>query len=567
VAVTDIMAKSSNNERNARLSQYPITFVEIIFAVVIGASVLYFHEFLFPPDLSSLSFWALCAAYFAAITSWFGWHKSTTEYSYTTSQVGQARSILDAIIVITYVSLLFFGSKAGSITASDAASARFWYLWGFVAVFSLYIVAGVVRRIEHHDPEASKIHLIIPHLVVVFLAAIAYTILLKVWPQYLTSVVLWVFVLLPLATMACYRWFREWRYLLWTEKMTIAVDMDGVLVEQVVPVLAKLRQEMSVNLSKCDITDWEYPIGTTNIKAEIERAETDEKFVRQMQPIEGAVEAFRIISERFEIIIATSRDSCTDTWNHDWLKEHDVIHKGLINTRTDGKILPHVDLLIDDYIGNIEDFIRNGPLCRKAILFAQPWNKDISRISDLVKSGRVRIAHSWQTVLALLGFSISYVEQPNIETVTQNIQPKHEAEIPREHFILQAISSFIGSYFLLQGYILTKDAVSAIYKIIHWLCIPLAIAFMLLAFFFFMTAFIKNLQNIGNEVKGILLPATSVISMGTIILAWLRGIGGLEASTSLFKFFFWTGFTFFLAFAVYFVWSSWHYGGVSRKKR
>jgi hypothetical protein len=210
--------------------------------------------------------------------------------------------------------------------------------------------------------------------------------------------------------------------------------------------------------------------------------------------------------------------------------------------------------------------MRKGPPGRRAILFAQPWNKDVGRISDLVKSGRVRIAHSWQTVLALLGFSSSYTEQSKIEAVIQDIQPEHGTEIPKEHFILQAISCFVGSYFFLQGFTLTKGAVSVVLQIVHWLCIPLALAFVLLAFFFFMTACINKLQNIGNYIRGVLLPSTSIISMGTILLAWLRGIGGLEAPTPLFTFFFYAGFTFFLVFAIYFIWSSWRYGGASRKK-
>jgi len=167
-----------------------------------------------------------------------------------------------------------------------------------------------------------------------------------------------------------------------------------------------------VNLCKCDITSWEYPINGTNIKIEIEKAEREEGFVRQMPAIEGAAEAIRVLSANNEIVIATSRESCTDSWSRGWLKKHDIPYKQFVNTRADGKTLLDVDLLIDDYIGNIEAFIKNGATNRRAILFSQPWNQDTRRIGNLLASGSVRVAHSWHSVLAILGYGHSGSEVP-----------------------------------------------------------------------------------------------------------------------------------------------------------
>jgi len=394
-----IIPNQNKNAGDGRFPHHFVTFVEILFAVVLGASILEFNEFLFPPDLTSPNFLALIAVYFAAVTSWIGWHKSTIKYPYTDSGAGQVRSVLDAVIVGTYAALLFFGSRVDS--------SLIYYLWGFVIVFFLYFIVGELRRAEYHDPEASQTCLIICHGSAVLIAAIAYTVLHTILPEVLLQLptgVLLFFIGLPFATMVSFRAWREWHGLPWTVRVsTIAVDMDGVLVEQVIPVLEKLKQEMGVDLQKCDITDWEYPIKETNIKIEIERAELEEKFVRQMPPMEDAAEALQILSGKFNIVIATSRESSIDSWSRSWLDSHGIPYKELVNTRSQGKTLISVDLLIDDYIGNIEDFIRNGSLSRQAILFAQPWNHDTRRINDLVASGRVRIAHSWKTVLAILG--------------------------------------------------------------------------------------------------------------------------------------------------------------------
>jgi 5'(3')-deoxyribonucleotidase len=393
----------SNDKGDNKLPLHFVTFVEIFFGVVLGASIVdpEIRALLFPPAFASLSFWALIAVYFTAITSWTGWHKSTIKYPYSDSRLGEVRSVVDAIIVATYAALLFFGSRVGGGADKYLSG----YLWGFVIVFALYYLAGVIRRTEYHTREASKLYLILRHGVVPLIAASTYTALFHISFRFPVAS-LWILVLLPLATMISYRWFREWRELPWrgraNGKSTIAVDMDGVLVEQVVPVLQKVKQEVGIELNKYDITEWEYAFGGTNIKTEIIRAEREREFVLQMPPMEYAIEALRILSEKFDIVIATSRERCTDSWSQEWLNKHGVPYHNFVNTGSQGKILASADIIIDDYIENIEAFIRKGLPHRWAILFAQPWNHDTRSIADLLKSGKVRVANSWQTVLALL---------------------------------------------------------------------------------------------------------------------------------------------------------------------
>lgn len=411
------MTEGSNNERAGRLPHHFVSFVEIFFAVVLGGSILELHTFLFPPNLASPSFWALITVYFTAGTSWIGWHKSTRRYPYSDSRIGYVRSVLDALIVGTYAALLFFGSRADKSFVSLAENNSLcWYLWGFVVVFVLYLVSGLGRRADYPLTEPSKVSQtlkILLHGLVMLVGATVYTVFYTVLPDVLFQLpteVLWVFLLLPFAAMFSFRLLREWRGLRWRGRTTLAVDMDGVLVEQVVPVLEKLNQEMGLNLQKSDITHWEYPFEGTNIKIEIERAEQSEEFVRQMPLMKGAVEAMQALIRKFDVIIATSREARTNSWSLDWLDKHGIPHKRLVNTCLQGKSLPDADLLIDDYIGNIEEFIRDGPERRQAILFAQPWNEDRRKISDLVASGRVKIANDWQSILATLGWHLSKEE-------------------------------------------------------------------------------------------------------------------------------------------------------------
>lgn len=186
------------------------------------------------------------------------------------------------------------------------------------------------------------------------------------------------------------------------KRITIAVDLDGVLVEHVVPLLQRLNRTMNLCLQKHDITTWDYPIGDTNVEIEMKKAGRDKQFVRQLPPIKGAVTAMQTLSQKFDIIIATGRKVTPDSWSIDWLRKHNIPYKKFINTSSRGKILPDVKFLIDDEIRSIEEFIRNASLCKQAILFAQPWNQDTRKISDLIALKKVRTANDWQDVLALL---------------------------------------------------------------------------------------------------------------------------------------------------------------------
>jgi len=123
-----------------------------------------------------------------------------------------------------------------------------------------------------------------------------------------------------------------------------------------------------------------------------------------MPPIESSIKTLQELSKKYavNIVIATSRENCTDSWSINWLRKNNVPYNRIVNTRSEGKAKLDVDILIDDYILNINEFIRNGPPNRQAILFAQPWNQDTSTINDLIEKGKVKIAHSWQVVLSIL---------------------------------------------------------------------------------------------------------------------------------------------------------------------
>lgn len=184
--------------------------------------------------------------------------------------------------------------------------------------------------------------------------------------------------------------------------VTIAVDVDGVLAEQVIPVLQRIKEKYGISVSKEQITEWEYPIGDTDIKREIELAEMEEDFVKSMLPIEGCREALDILAQSFHIVVATSRHPMSDNWTRGWLNANGIKYHRLINTHVEGKSLPEVQILVDDYVGNIEEFVTAGSDSRQAILFSQPWNTDHHSLRSFIAAKQVYIANGWSEVIDLI---------------------------------------------------------------------------------------------------------------------------------------------------------------------
>jgi len=183
-----------------------IAIVPLLFAVVLGASLIEFHGFFFPPRVSRMEFWALSIAYLAALASWFGWHEAAYRYPYTRQPIARLRAGLEAMVAVSWAALLFM--------ASEASKSLVGYLWGFVVTFGLHALVIVVRRLEWGAAEAGyqPLRPTVIHGAVIAGAAAIYTgwVLMRV-P--LPGVAAWIFLFLPLGVVVSYRWPQMLRQL------------------------------------------------------------------------------------------------------------------------------------------------------------------------------------------------------------------------------------------------------------------------------------------------------------------------------------------------------------------
>lgn len=88
-------------------------------------------------------------------------------------------------------------------------------------------------------------------------------------------------------------------------------------------------------------------------------------------------------------------------WSVQWLRLNELPFDDLAGSEEAKKSLHGVDALVDDYLGNVEEFLTNstGP----AVLVDQPWNRDgRDALSEYVSTGRLGAVRTLGEVPAAL---------------------------------------------------------------------------------------------------------------------------------------------------------------------
>jgi 5'(3')-deoxyribonucleotidase len=162
-------------------------------------------------------------------------------------------------------------------------------------------------------------------------------------------------------------------------EQTVAVDLDGVLANQVVGVLPRIKEKYGVDLRYDAVVHWRLPIiptngrAPTNIADEIVAAQRDREYVLSMPVHEGARRMMDELRERYRVVVLTARSGDALAWSVEWLERHDLPFDDVAGSVEAKKSLHGVDALVDDYLGNVQEFLENTP--GPAVLVDQPWNR------------------------------------------------------------------------------------------------------------------------------------------------------------------------------------------------
>jgi 5'(3')-deoxyribonucleotidase len=389
-------------DRRKWLSDRLIQYVDIVFAVVIGQAIVRNIDLVRHPLSLPFAALALFVVIGTVTLSWIGYHKSMYEYPYQADLRSVRRTFrpfTDFFIVVVYTFFLF---TVDDFRLGPDKSNLFPFLLSYALIFSLYIVDGIIRIFEYNDSNASKWNLNATYLAIYFLILLGYTVLLR-FSVISVEVLNWATLTISGIVYIAYRWQRDHHYksIISSKKrrMILVVDVDGVLADQVTPVLDELNSRCGSHYVKADIRHWDepLPLASTDIKTAIESSHHDPDFVRKMKPLPNAQAVLREISKYLDISIATNRTAVADKPTREWLNSNGIAHSQYHNTSLEGKGKVDGDIIVDDYPKNILAFVAKGN--RKGIVFTQPWNEDDTSL--LGKEGIFR-AKDWIEVWKII---------------------------------------------------------------------------------------------------------------------------------------------------------------------
>ena len=180
-------------------------------------------------------------------------------------------------------------------------------------------------------------------------------------------------------------------------RLIVGIDLDGVLGNQVVDVLPRIKRRLGIDLKYDDITEFRLPLRTTDLSAEIRHAQLDESYLRDMPPFDGAAAVVAELRRRYRVVLITARSPESRPATDGWLRANGFDFDDVVNAEESRKSIYGVDVLIDDYTGNVADFVEHTD--GLGLLVDRPWNRrDRVAIKPWISLGRADVIPSLSEV-------------------------------------------------------------------------------------------------------------------------------------------------------------------------
>ena len=367
--------------------------IQTIFGFVIARS-FYTYSSAFMPgftgDLITLTL-ALVTVYVCVLWSWvdFSFTLIVAPYEFKNKPIERIRFVSDLFIVLLYTYLLSYLDYINKNPDKNMIE----FFVTFAIIFFGYAISGLLRIINY-GRRASRIFLILIFMFAFIINAILYQIIFNKSSacQFLTNRV---FFIITSLLIIVYRVSRKW---VSKRKYAIAIDVDGVLANQIEGILPVLAEDYNITLRYNEITSWDLKINDTSIDKIILDEQKERSYILNMTVYPDAKETIRRLIKSHYIIIATARPEESDTWTKEWLNKNNISFDRYYNLKEGKKqnSVEKIDILIDDYIKNIKSFLKRKE--GKAILFSQPWNQDRIEIQEYIEDGSLIVVNNWKDV-------------------------------------------------------------------------------------------------------------------------------------------------------------------------
>lgn len=377
------------DELDQKYSDRLFWMIQTVFGVVLGGGLTLHRECLIHPFTAAnyVASFALLLVYGTTVWSWIDFSYTSVLNPYRPHDTYERVRILSDLFIVILYAVLWFSVSDVIGKPENSLSVL---LFGFLVVFILYFLSGVLR-IKQHGPKASRLKLIATFCLVYLTLWFGYNALYNTGGPKSTLNLITLGV--TAALMVLYRTLRRKEA---SKSKLIGIDVDGVLADQVSPLLPIIQAEHGISLTYSEVTQWDLPIQNTNIAKLIESKHSDEDYVRSLPVHHGASAVVKALFKRHRIVIITSRAEASDNWTRAWLKANKIPFDEYINTREKHNTNRKLAVLIDDYLKNVSQFLRNTD--GKVILFNQPWNKARSELQSFIDEGRLFVAEDWTEV-------------------------------------------------------------------------------------------------------------------------------------------------------------------------
>ena len=158
--------------------------------------------------------------------------------------------------------------------------------------------------------------------------------------------------------------------------MKIALDLDGVLADVLIPWIVHTNTVRHTSMSKRDITDWMFwkklKIPREQFYTELAECWRNWHSIPPTEP--GLANSTKDLSSLGSVDIVTAREPGTDIFVKRWLAHHGIIYDRYVSVATGiMKADLNYDVFIDDSPVNAHEFVKRG---KRVIVYSQPWNVD-----------------------------------------------------------------------------------------------------------------------------------------------------------------------------------------------
>ncbi|VVB63841.1 5' nucleotidase, deoxy (Pyrimidine), cytosolic type C protein (NT5C) [uncultured archaeon] len=177
--------------------------------------------------------------------------------------------------------------------------------------------------------------------------------------------------------------------------MKIAVDIDGVLADQVGAVLRVIEKEYGLKYLKSDINRAHWTFSGREIWSEISRLLADPEYTLSVPLIEGSQKGIEQLADH-DVFVVTARRPNTEDATKQWLSTNFPCLTEYYHARTGTKHNIPSEILIDDLDMNIVEFVKSDPN-RYGILFVHPWSINGTDIANYSK--QVHYCPEWKSVV------------------------------------------------------------------------------------------------------------------------------------------------------------------------